>query len=534
MSWVKTVPCSDLEDRPVVFQHPPKQVALFSVAGSVYAIDNRCPHEGYPLVEGQVDGACNLTCNWHNWKFRLSDGRCVLGGDNVRSYETRVEDGYVWLNLADPPPEIVQAEILDSLQEAFRKQEYDRICRELSRLHFHDLDPLVAVRRAVEWSHDRFEFGFVHAYAAAADWLTLAQEFPGEWEPQLICLAESIEHMAHTALRHPVYPFGNAGGAFTAQGFAEAVEAENPQAAEGMVLQGLADGLHWPDMHDALATAALSHYNDFGHSLIYVYKASQLIQQLGSEVEPFLLPTLARHLCYTTREDLLPDFRDYAGALAALQSGAWGTSEACEPLPYPATTRQALAWVVRNAASCTPETIYQALLEVLARNFLCYDATYDTQYHRPVSDNVSWLSFTHGITFANAVRTQCAALPLLWAPGLLQMACFVGRNRRYLDLDLSKTEREWTVQDPDGFFGEVTELLLDHGLREPIFAAHLVKTAQAVREELPNVSEVCHFYLLASLNRFLHSPIKQKHARRLARQAVALVGRDFQAPKNGV
>jgi nitrite reductase/ring-hydroxylating ferredoxin subunit len=529
MSWVKTVPCSELQRRPVAFQHPPKQVALFSVAGSVYAVDNRCPHEGYPLVEGHVDDACTLTCNWHNWKFRLSDGRCILGGDHVRSYETRVEDGYVWLNLADPPPEVVQSEILDGLHEAFRKQEYDRICRELSRLHFHGLEPLVAVRQAVAWSHDRLEFGFVHAYAAAADWLTLARQFAGEWEPQLICLAESIDHMAHTALRHPVHSFGDAREPFTTQGFADAVEAENPQAAEGMVLQGLANGLHWHDMHEALATTALAHYNDFGHSLIYVYKTSQLIEHLGVEVESFLLPTLARHLCYTTREDLLPDFRDYAGALAALQSGAWGTSKACEPLPYPATTKQALAWVVRNAVSHTPEALYQALLEALARNFLCYDATYDTQYHRPVSDSVSWLSFTHGITFANAVRAQCAAVPALWAPGLLQMACFVGRNRRYVDLELAQTEGEWAVADPDGFFGEVTELLLDHGLREPIYAAHVVKTARAVQEELPDASETCHFYLLASLNRFLHSPIKQKHARRLARQAVALVGRDFQA-----
>ena len=300
-----------------------------------------------------------------------------------------------------------------------------------------------------------------------------------------------------------------------------------------MVLQGLADGLHWHDMHEALATdRAGSHYNDFGHSLIYVYKAFQLIQHLGAEVEPFVLPTLARHLCYTTREDLLPDFRDYAGALTAMRSGTWGTSEACEPLPYPATTKQALAWVVRNAALHTPETLYQALLEALARNFLYYDATYDTQYHRPVSDNVSWLSFTHGITFANAVRTQCAALPALWAPGLLQMACFVGRNRRYLDLELAQTEEDWAVADADDFFAEVGELLLDHGLREPIYAAHLVKTARAVQEELPGALEPSRPYLLASLNRFLHSPIKQKHARRFARQAVALVGRDFQAPNN--
>ena len=527
MSWVKAVPCAELESRPVVFQHPPKQIALFNVAGSVYAIDNRCPHEGYPLAEGQVNGGCTLTCNWHNWKFRLADGRCVLGGDNVRTYETRIDDGHVWVDVSDPPPDIMQAEILGGLHEAFLKQEYDRICRELSRLHFCGLDPMVGVRRAVEWSHDRFEFGFVHAYAAAADWLTLAQQYPGEWEPQLICLAESIDHMAHTALRHPAFPFGDAGESFTHQGFLEAVEAEDLAAVEGMVRQGLADGMHWTDMHEALAGAALAHYNDFGHSLIYVYKAQQLIEHLGPETETFLLLTLARHLCYTTREDLLPDFREYAAALTSLQSASWGTAATSEPLPYPATTRQALEWVVRNAAAHTPEALYQAILEALARNFLYYDARYDTQFHRPVSDNVSWLSFTHGITFANAVRTQCAEAPSLWAPALLQMACFVGRNRRYLDLELGRSEEEWTVPDPGAFFTKVRELLLDHGVREPIYAAHLVKTAQAVLEEAPHSSETGRHYLLASLNRFLHTPIKQKHVRRLARQAAALVGRDF-------
>ena len=527
MSWVKTVPCSELQRHPVVFQHPPKQVALFSINGSVYAVDNRCPHEGYPLSEGQVDGACTLTCNWHNWKFRLTDGRCILGGDNVRVYETRVDGGHVWVDLSEPPPEIMQAEILGGLHEAFLKQEYDRICRELSRLHFYALDPMVAVRRAVEWSHDRFEFGFVHAYAAAPDWLTLAQQFPGQWEPQLICLAESIDHMAHTALRHPVYPFGDAGESFTDQRFVQAVEEENLTAAEGMVGRALADGVHWAEMREALATAALAHYNDFGHSLIYVYKTQQLIEHLGAEVEPYLLLPLARHLCYTTREDLLPDFRDYAGALAKLQSAPWGTAAAAASLPYPATTRQALEWVVRNAQTYNPEALYDALLEALARNFLYYDARYDTQYHRPVSDNVSWLSFTHGITFANAVRAQCSEVPALWAPALLQMACFVGRNRRYLDLELADSEEEWAVTDPDGFVTDVRELLLDHGVREPIYSAHLVKTAQAVQEEVPIASETGRYYLLASLNRFLHTPIKQKHVRRLARQAVALVGRDF-------
>ena len=34
--------------------------------------------------------------------------------------------------------------------------------------------------------------------------------------------------------------------------------------------------------------------------------------------------------------------------------------------------------------------------------------------------------------------------------------------------------------------------------------------------------------LLAAFNRFFHSPLKQKHPRRLPRQAIALVRRDFE------
>ncbi|MFL5239337.1 MAG: Rieske (2Fe-2S) protein, partial [Rhizomicrobium sp.] len=31
----------------------------------MFAIANRCPHEGYPLSEGTLSPGCLLTCNWH-------------------------------------------------------------------------------------------------------------------------------------------------------------------------------------------------------------------------------------------------------------------------------------------------------------------------------------------------------------------------------------------------------------------------------------------------------------------------------------
>ena len=110
-----------------------------------------------------------------------------------------------------------------------------------------------------------------------------------------------------------------------------------------------------------------------------------------------------------------------------------------------------------------PDMIYDRLLESLARNLLHYDASYDAAYHHPVADNVSWLGFTHGVTFANAVRSECTSVPQLWPSGLLQMACFIGRNRRYLDLTLPETA--WEVADTDLFFNEVHEGFVDKQLR---------------------------------------------------------------------
>jgi hypothetical protein len=100
------------------------------------------------------------------------------------------------------------------------------------------------------------------------------------------------------------------------------------------------------------------------------------------------------------------------------------------------------------------------------------------------------------------------------------------KPRQYLDRSIDI--EQWRVHDSVAFFDDAHERLLDHGINEPIYAVHLLKTTRAVEAELPFASPECRAALLASLNRFLHSPIRMKHARRLARQAIALVSRDFE------
>jgi nitrite reductase (NADH) small subunit len=79
-----------------------REVALFHVDGAFYALRNRCPHQGGPLCEGRVEGAsesrpggATVTCPWHAWTFKLTDGKMVAGFSLVDTYEVRVEDGQV-------------------------------------------------------------------------------------------------------------------------------------------------------------------------------------------------------------------------------------------------------------------------------------------------------------------------------------------------------------------------------------------------------------------------------------------------------
>src|SRR5438477_1411011 len=41
--------------------------------GRVFALDNRCPHMGFPLERGSVEDGI-LTCHWHHARFDLESG----------------------------------------------------------------------------------------------------------------------------------------------------------------------------------------------------------------------------------------------------------------------------------------------------------------------------------------------------------------------------------------------------------------------------------------------------------------------------
>lgn len=53
-----------------------RTIALFNVAGVVYAVDDRCPHEGGRLSSGTVEGGA-VRCPVHGACFELGSGKAL-------------------------------------------------------------------------------------------------------------------------------------------------------------------------------------------------------------------------------------------------------------------------------------------------------------------------------------------------------------------------------------------------------------------------------------------------------------------------
>ncbi len=79
-------------------------ICVFWSEGEAYALDDRCPHMGFPLHRGTVESGL-VTCHWHNARFDLGSGGTLDPfADDVRSYPVELDDGLVTV-VVEPEPD---------------------------------------------------------------------------------------------------------------------------------------------------------------------------------------------------------------------------------------------------------------------------------------------------------------------------------------------------------------------------------------------------------------------------------------------
>jgi len=69
-----------------------KQVAVFNVDGTIYAMGDGCLHHGSSLGSGKLDGKV-VTCRAHGWRYDVTTGSTLhVPGYGVASYPAKVEE----------------------------------------------------------------------------------------------------------------------------------------------------------------------------------------------------------------------------------------------------------------------------------------------------------------------------------------------------------------------------------------------------------------------------------------------------------
>lgn len=75
-----------------------REITLARVDGEFFALGNVCRHAFGPLGQGFMDGYMAV-CPWHGWRYDVRDGTTDHPDADVRTYETFVRDGYVFVTV---------------------------------------------------------------------------------------------------------------------------------------------------------------------------------------------------------------------------------------------------------------------------------------------------------------------------------------------------------------------------------------------------------------------------------------------------
>ncbi len=524
----------------------------------VHAIDDRCPHQGYPLSQGSVREGV-LTCEWHNWKFDLASGACTFGGDPVRRYPTRVEDGRVHLDRAvDRGGEARR--LTASLRQALARDDAGRALREAMRLG--DLGiglagaglgrlsigfELLALDGA-----ERGEYGFDHGLALLADLLSWVERgWVGAEEAFVLAARAVAEPSLHLGPRAAPRPEGGVRASLAKVAdvevtqptqVAEALAAERRDEAEALV-RAVVEARGPAGALSALLPFVSRNLLDYGHGAIFLTKALELGRRFPAAATE-VAASVTTMLAWATADTSLPPFTATRQAIAHAGEVPLGTSPLANRGAYEeavlAGEREALkATLDALGAGADPILVLRAVAHAAARRV----ARFDDAWERRSDSEVNVLDVTHTVTFAEAAITLAKAAEGT-AEGARHAARlavigagFVGKLRRADAAEPpAATRAEGTLAEAaaardvgralalaagmDGAgrreaYREVAPFAaLDAAVR-PIFYAHTVKMTEALRRLEEGDAEADGAYLQALLAYLV--PVRPEgRARRIA------------------
>ena len=88
------------EDEPLGVAVGDKRIGIYRIDGTLYAIDDVCPHAFALLSQGFVEGE-EIECPLHEALFHIPTGKCLRepAEEDIATYEVKEEDGQVLVKI---------------------------------------------------------------------------------------------------------------------------------------------------------------------------------------------------------------------------------------------------------------------------------------------------------------------------------------------------------------------------------------------------------------------------------------------------
>lgn len=532
-----TAVVAHLDDLPVgsmrMVRVEDQRLCLVRTSEGVFALAHACPHEGYGITQGSLDGNL-VTCAWHNWKFRVDDGACIVGEEHITTHPTVVDaDGNVVVTLRRPDIVARRPHLMTSLRRGIERHYVGQISRDVVRLLQADANPGELVWQAVDHGAPRAEFGWGHAVASATDCLGMVDLYEGD--QRALPIVQAIAGISEVERDRPANPLPepvaqlprDAGALFRA-----AVEHEDLDAAQALVLGAVDAGWSATELRPWFTAVASDHLLSYGHGAIYCQKAFELLDLVGWDRAATVLPYLVPTIVYGTREDLLPYMRPFmrtlgevdCATLAELPVDAqWGDDGSLLQTLL-GSDRKAVVPAV--AAAMHAGAGVDGVLDVVVRAVSERLLRYDVDGERDLLDDFGWLDITHGLTYANAARWHHATTP---GPDTVRMAMYTaflaqwtGRHEWHTRVAPSAEPRQFAGSVADAAVALQREALLDNASSFIVYA-HGVKTSRAAAREAQRSGSMLPLQATA---RLLDSPRLERFvAANVARSIEFLAGR---------
>jgi nitrite reductase/ring-hydroxylating ferredoxin subunit len=397
----------------LVVRGPHRPILVVEDRGRIFALDNRCPHMGFPLDRGSIEDGI-LTCHWHHARFDLASG-CTfdLWADDVPVCGVELRGDEIW----------VQPEFGCSNAAAYWQQRLEQgmahnlglvIAKAIQGQLAAGVSPIEIVRQAALFgarNRDGWGTGMTILTAVGNSLAIIPEQenylalFHGIRRVAIDCDGEAPARQRSSLASRP-------SPATLKRWLRRWALVRHREAAERTVLTAIDTGGPPPVLAELLIAAETDRvFADTGHALDFINKSFECLDLIGWQYAADLLPSVVGQMVAARGADEATEWRQPVD-LVALSANAFADLAAAF-----AAGRDRRPWwehsrLTQHLLGDDPGAIIAALLAAASQGAscsdlsrsLCYAAALRVAHFGTANEHGDWETAHHVFTYCNAVH----------------------------------------------------------------------------------------------------------------------------------